>query len=497
VEGNITTINRKGCQVLGFEEGELLGQNWFSTCLPQPEGMERVYPFFLRLIAGELELLLEYQENPLVTRSGEVRHIVWHNSLLRDEQGRRIGTLSAGEDITERKRGEEELAKAKEAAEAANRAKSTFLAHMSHEMRTPLHGVIGMCQLLKNTDMVDRRQEFQNNIELSARNLLDIINDLLDLAKVEAGKIVLEQLDFGLCGLLNEVIALMEPQVRAKGLTLALNLATDVPDGLVGDPLRLKQILVNLVSNAVKFTEQGRITVSGSVAAQRGSTVELLLSVTDTGIGISPKFINTIFAPFSQADASTTRQYGGTGLGLAICRQLAALMGGEIGVESREGSGSTFTVTVPMTIKTVKIPEHQSTGLTRTSLEQLDRPLRILVAEDQAINRLFIVTILRQQGHSVEAAGNGQEALEKWQASSPEVILMDLSMPVMGGREAMENIRSKELQTAGHVTIIALTGYAMNGEKERCLASGFDGYLAKPMDGYDVQEEIARCLALP
>ena len=395
--------------------------------------------------------------------------------------------------VTHRKEIELALHTAKKQAESANQSKSEFLATMSHEIRTPLNGVMGMMQLLRLTGLTDQQADYLNHLETSAQSLLAILNDILDLAKVEAGRIELEPRPFSLRTLLTEVLRNQEGASRVKNLSVSLNISPDVPDALVGDSLRLKQILFNLVGNAIKFTERGSITVSVIELTRETDALTLQCRVTDTGIGIRPEVIEKIFAPFCQGDGSTTREYGGTGLGLTICRRLIVLMGGSIWVDSTEGCGSTFHFTLPLQVGPVEAA--QPVPPVEIKVEAPFQRLRILVVEDQAINRLYMVTFLRRLGHQVEAAGNGKEALEMWRTSTPDVILMDLSMPVMDGMTATRNIREQEVQSTDHVTIIALTGHVMDSDKEGYPATGFDGYLAKPVDGDHVLEEITRCLA--
>lgn len=489
--GAIVFVNDRFCEISGYSRQELLGGN--HRILNSGVHPRAVFKTLWRTIATGQPWHGEICNK---TKGGDLYWVDTTIVPLIGPDGKPEQFASIRFDITERKTAEarrlatvEELNDRREAAEAAMIAKGEFLANMSHELRTPMNGVICMLDLLMRTHL-DAEQTVRASTALtSARNLLVILNDILDFSKIESGQVTVERIAFQPAALIDELSLLFADRADDKDLQVTWSLAADVPDWVLGDPTRTRQVLNNLVGNAFKFTAAGRVDILARYAPN-GEADVLKFEVRDTGIGLSEEAMRRVFNRFSQADASTTRRYGGAGLGLSISKQLAELMGGDVGVCSREGLGSTFwfSVTAPRADAPASEGEQMVEDYDRTP------PLRILAADDHPVNRMIVKMCLELAGHTVTVVEDGLQAVEALGRQEVDLVLMDIQMPVMDGLAAAREIRGLA-SPACAVPIIALTANAMSGDRERYLAAGMNDYVAKPIDQAALLEAVARCSA--
>ncbi len=422
----------------------------------------------------------------VIKKDGTLLDVDASISILTDNQGKVIGSIGILRDITKQKRIQEMLLQAKITAEEANNSKSMFLAKMSHELRTPMNAVLGMLDLTLDTQLSPEQKDNLKVAKEAATNLLGLLNDILDLSKAEAGKITIESLEVSPREIVRSVVKGLTILAQNKGLELKHAIADDVPSLIMGDPVRIRQIIINLINNAIKFTHSGYVEVALKQVARQDKMCELMFAVRDTGIGIPKDRINALFEVFTQVDEKTSRRYGGTGLGLAISKKLVEMMGGRIWVESEEGKGSSFNFVVKLPVSDnvssqsgSSQPEKQD-GMAASS-DSVGR-LHILLAEDNRVNQVIAKRVLEKWGWDVVAANNGKEALDVLGTGHFDLILMDDHMPEMSGVEATTIIRSEEKQTGLHVPIIAMTANAMAGDREKYIALGMDDYVSKPID---------------
>ena len=462
----------KGLESLGIEKEKVV-----NTSLNENNNLPIYFEDFSRAMNGEKHTeIIEWKE-----KFFEIFY-----SPLRDENNSITGVLGIASDITVHKKAEEELTNAKLIAEETAKIKEQFLANMSHEIRTPMHGIIGLTDILLNTKLDTAQLTYMQAIKTSSDNLLIIINDILDFSKIEAGKMNFESVQFNIEKIINSAIELFQSKADEKSISLILEKDSTIPEFVTGDPTRLTQILNNLISNAIKFTERGEVRLSIRLVSLDKKNVTLCFEIKDTGIGIAEKSIPTIFDSFTQASSDTTRKFGGTGLGLTIVKKLINLQNGEIIVKSKLGAGTTFTFSLPFILSS-----DENISLQKDSSENYSiSNLRILVAEDNKVNQMIVKKVLSDWNLNTEFADNGLIALQMLKTSDFDIILMDIQMPEMDGYTAVQKIRSEFSGTKSMIPIIAMTAHAISTEKQKCLDAGMNGYISKPFEPADLKKKI-------
>ena len=498
-EGKITDMNQATVNITGLTRKKLTGTDFFDYFTESQKAREVYQKVFAKGSVADSPLTLRHKE-------GKLTDVLLNGSVYKDDEGNVVGVVIVARDVTEQKRIARESNKAKLAAELASaiaeeaklraenatqiaqnavKSKQQFLSNMSHEIRTPMNAIIGFTKVLLRTDLTEKQQEYLNAIELSGNSLIVLINDILDLAKVDAGKMTFEQIPFNMASSISAMLHLFEPKIQERNLILIKKYDNKIPKVLIGDSVRLHQIILNLVSNAVKFTSEGKIKVSVKLISEDEEKAVIEFSVKDTGIGIEASKIEAIFENFQQATSGTSRIYGGTGLGLAIVRQLVESQHGSVCVKSKINKGSTFSFTLSFLkadaefeIETENIEPNAKIG-----------KLKILVVEDIPLNQLLMKTLLEDFGFELDIAANGKIAIERLQSTPYDLILMDLQMPEMNGFEATEFIR-KEMKSK--IPIMALTADVTTTDLAKCKAVGMNDYIAKPVDDKLLHSKIIK-----
>jgi hypothetical protein len=488
IRGQIEFASAGVQDLTGYTPEELKGQHF--SFLVAPECLKMVYEHYgAQMGKTTRETILEFY---CLTRKGEKKWVEQTALLLQRKDGTR-GFQCFVRDISEKKDFQRQLIIAKNESEEARQLQEQFLANMSHEIRTPMNGIVGMTNLLLETQLSTQQGQFANVIRQSADNLLVIIDDILDLSKIKAGKMTIEKIPFRLQDVTANVWALFEQRIIKKGLQFVLDLDPRIPTSMIGDPHRLNQVLINLIGNAVKFTEKGSIRISIQKIEQEkatNKTINLLFTIADTGMGIAKDQLPHIFESFSQAAVDITRKYGGTGLGLTICQNLLAMQGGTISVDSEPGKGTSFSFHIAYGCEPNLTADHQKTKSPQDS-EKAFEGKHFLVVEDNPINQQLIEYVIRKAGAQVTVANHGGEAIEDLQANRYDLIIMDLQMPVMDGYETAKYLREVlKLQTP----VLAMTANALKGEQVRCLEAGMNGYMSKPFEFREFYSRVADLL---
>nr|WP_245353394.1 hybrid sensor histidine kinase/response regulator [Clostridium punense] len=483
-KGETEYVNKKYCDFTGLSKEESLKYNWVKHL--HPEDQAKNEEIHINSFKNRQPYSLKYR---LLDSKGNYKWFETINRPFYNTDGEFDGYIGTALDITEREESQKALQKAKIAAEAANKAKSEFLANMSHEIRTPLNGIVGMVDLTLLSDLNNEQRENLNIVKSCTGQLLTVINDILDFSKMEAGKLIIKNINFNIKALIENTIKAHSHRALNKGIELNYSFSSTIPEYIVGDPNRLQQILNNLISNAIKFTESGEVWVKVKRINQAQEFIEIQFSVEDTGIGISEENLGKIFESFSQVDGSFTRRFGGTGLGLTISKQLSETMGGNLWVESTLGSGSKFYFTL-------RFNQGESEILTKEPAKvdviRKDKLYKVLLAEDDKVNQMVTARILKERGFIVDIANNGLEATGMYEKTHYDIVLMDIQMPLMDGIQATRKIR--EMNTKRSVPIIAMTAHALKGDRERFLSQGMDGYISKPIKVEELFDTINQCL---
>lgn len=509
--GKITDLNNASVTIIGMSREKLIGTDFFDYFTEPQQAREVYQAVFAKESVSDLLLTLRHKD-------GKLTDVSFNGSIYKDNSGKVLGIVIVARDIADQKKIETELREAKVFAELATKtaeeikqkaeeatkvaeeatriaedvvkAKQQFLSNMSHEIRTPMNAIIGFTKVLLKTELTDNQKEYLTAIKISGEALTVVVNDILDLAKVDSGKMTFEQIPFKIETSISAMLHLFETKIKEKNLELVKIYDKNIPDVLIGDPVRLHQIILNLFSNAVKFTSQGTITVSVKILNDEGDNVTIEFAISDTGIGIPEENIETIFEVFQQASSGTARLYGGTGLGLAIVKQLVESQGGTLNVKSKLNEGTTFSFVLSFQKTTETVLVHQG----EIEFDPNIKNIKVLVVEDIALNRLLMNTILDEFGFEHDVASNGKIAIEKLQHNTYDIILMDLQMPEMNGFEATEYIRNI---MNSKIPIVALTADVTTVDLAKCRSVGMNDYLSKPVDDRLLYSKIVEFVKKP
>lgn len=482
-EGYFTYVNPKGFEISGFDKEEVYNMRYIDVV--RDDFKKRVGGFYIKQVRDGVDS--SYLEFPMKNMRNEELWIGQKVQLLY-EGGEYDGVLAIARDITELYKIKEALKAAKIEAEASSKAKEAFLANMSHEIRTPMNAIVGMSRLLGQTELSDEQAKYLNAIATSSSNMIVLINDILDLSKIESGKLELENLGFGLSDLIDKLYYAQKLFADQKGIQLHYTIDSTIPKVLLGDPYRLNQVLTNLINNAIKFTQKGRVELAVNLNTIDGERYFIEFKIKDTGIGIAKDKLENIFDSFSQADSSISRKFGGTGLGLAITRHLVGMMDGKISLQSTFGVGTEFKVQIPLS-KGQSIDVKLDQKMERNEFEL--NGMKILLVEDNQINRLLAVTLFNKWGVDYDWGENGEEAIELMKENDYDIVLMDMQMPIMDGVEATQIIREK---IDSKIPIIALTANAFKEDAQKCIDSGMNDVITKPFEPSVLYNKILKQL---
>lgn len=488
-KGNIQWVNEGFKRITGYSLNEITGTHGQSLRKGRKTGLVEDHPYFIKML--ETKQSVSYESHNYKKNGKEYWSITTLTPLFNDD-GELENIIAIDTDVTHKKQAEKEILKAKKIAEDSAKSKELFLANMSHEIRTPMNAIMGIIQLLKDTPLNQTQLDYLKSMDFAGENLLRIINDVLDLSKIEAGKMSLEKIQFNLNSLISDLFNSINYRANEKGIQLLKLIEDEVPEKIIGDPIRVNQILINLISNAIKFTEKGHVKLHVKVVEKIDNTIKINFIIEDTGIGINAQMHKIIFHDFEQANKETTRKYGGTGLGLSIVKRLLELQGGSIKVKSKVGKGATFTVELPFVISTTNDETPQLIEIDEFEKELFN--ISVLLVEDNILNQMVATKFLETMGLKITVVNNGLEGINELARCDYDMVLMDIQMPHMDGYTAAKFIRTKLKGEKKHIPILAMTAHAISGEKEKCIAAGMDDYISKPLKREHLKSKIINLL---